>query len=166
MEQFARFASSSEIRALNIERSFSNFDWIEENFGDSGPIRRLFSQIRQLSGKSLVFEKLNDAAELIEENEDIKKQLPEFKSSASYRLSFFSQAISSEEEISRIEGSSFLGYAIIKRDSFADGIEDVRIFESVIRKSRHEHNYIRKAPKWKCLVADSEFEIEGYIYAQ
>ena len=41
-----------------------------------------------------------------------------------------------------------------------------RIFESVIEKSSHPHNYIRGEPEWTCRIGNREFKIKGDLYAQ
>jgi len=166
MELFARAAPGSEVRFLNLERPFSNFEFIEKELGESGPLRRIFSQIRQHDGKTLVIERINQAREIVEEDEDLKSLKSDFIKSEVLRLSFFKRKAQSEKDLQDLPAEEFLGYAIIKKNNFDSNSMEPKIFESVIKKSRHANNCIPGAPLWKCRVCGRLFEIEGYLYAQ
>ena len=173
MGKLARLSGSSECKIHNIQRPFSNFDFIEENFPyiketyiETAPIRRLFSQVRQHDGKTLIFENVDDADDLKEENIEISKQQPDFIESHSFRLGFFKKSIIKYEEISLLESDDFIGYAIIKINKFKSGYAMPKIYESVIWKSRHENNCIRGSSFLKCLIGNKTFDINGYLYSQ
>jgi len=117
----------------------------------------------------MVVEELGSAGELREENEDIAELYSGFSAatcSRSWRLSFFARRIKRCGDISKATGDEFLGYAIIKADDVPSLGKSFRVYESVIRASRHQHNCIHGAPACTCRIAGCEFEIEGYPYAQ
>jgi hypothetical protein len=41
-----------------------------------------------------------------------------------------------------------------------------RIYESVLRSSRHPNNYVRGEPEWECLIGNNSLSVRGFIYAQ
>lgn len=168
MAKFARLSDGVKKHdILQISRPFSNFDFIEDNYGDFLPLRRIFSQVRQHDGKILIKEIINESEDIHQENEDLNSIYPDFSSSSSelHRLSFFKKKINSHESISSLSNEDFIGYAIIKLDS-SKHYNNTRIYESVMRSSAHENNFIKGEQNWHCKVYDKEFDIRGYLYAQ
>jgi hypothetical protein len=164
--KYARTSLGSIIKILNIERPFSNFDFIENEFGEFPQLRRIMSQVRQHNGKSLIFEKVDESLDLCQENEDIIKRSKCKVESQSFRLSFFKRRALNYKDILRMRSKDFIGYAIIKRDVFPENDIRTRIFESVILPSKRENNFIRGATKWTCMVNCKSFEVQGYLYCQ
>lgn len=164
---------SQASQIIPIKRPFSNFNLIEKRFDGIWSLRRIFSQIRQMGGIDVIIEDVSLSPDLAEENADIKMFCPGFDDSKSYaaRISFFSTEV--DKNFSNVLSDAFLGYAVFKRDIIppTPGIFPVgnivsRVYESVIRTSRHDNNFIRGAPEWKCRVAGRNISITGYLYAQ
>jgi hypothetical protein len=112
--------------------------------------------------------------DLREENEDIRKLCPRYKpeSSESVRISFF-KTRRSVFVLEHVDEEAFLGYAVCKRDAIPPtpgicpkGDDEYRVYESVIRSSFRENNYIRGAPSWKVRVGKRVFRVTGYMYGQ
>jgi len=163
----SRNARSTSAQVNSFKRPFSIFDYLESNFAKVPALHRILSQGRQHDAKTIVTEGLEPSEDLIQENEDLKIRCAPCTShqSRTWRISLFSEAFSSQSEIERISPESFLGYAIIKED-ILDGKRICRIYESVIRPSRHPNNCIRGAQKWDCSVLSITFSVLGYLYAQ
>jgi hypothetical protein len=176
MMRYARTVPAvGKIEFIPSARSFSNFDFVEDRFGSIWQLRRILSQVRMHDGETIVVEHLQDAADLAEENADLQQLCPAYKSTKSdaWRLSFFRGSVSDEHGLKSVSPRRFLGYAIVKKDvrpqrpfGCPKDQEDFRIYESVVMGSRHENNYIRGGPTWRCRVAGREMQIEGYLYAQ
>ena len=149
-----------------MERPWSNFDFVEVKFQGLVPLRRILSQVRQHDGKTIVIEKLKQSEELRQENEDIQLRYPGSSPVEAFRLSFFTKQLSNVRDISSLDQDDFMGYVITKKDYMPDCGEQVRVYESVIRPSRHVNNFIRGQSTWDCSVAGNIFKITGYLYAQ
>ena len=155
----------------SIARPFSNFDFFDRCFpetGPVGPLRRIFSQVRLLGAKTMVLEELNPrgAKDLSEENEDIEKRFQATLSTRVWRLSFFAKAFSTKRGLASVRDDDFLGYAIVKQDSVPPSRSCTRIFESVILPSRRANNFVRGSRSWPCRVGDATLQLSGYVYAQ
>jgi len=169
MASSCRTSSGKLVDLITIHRPFSNFDFIDQQFDGLPSLRRIMSQVRQNQGETMVIEELDlhDARDLCEENEDIRRRYGALSSSSAYRLTFFSKPIQERRHIDGLENADFVGYAVVKRDDVASGRRiKTRIYESVVRPSRHVNNYIRRAQEWKCSPLGTEFSVQGYIYAQ
>ena len=173
-DDHARTARASHAEYIHNDRPFSNFDLVEDRFGGIQPLRRILSQVRIHMARTTVVETLDDPADLVEENEDIKSLCPGYSAdqSRAFRLSFFESHIGASD-LASVSGEAFLGYAIVKYDRipptpdvYPDGDESWRVYESVIRTSRHDNNFVRGAPSWECNVGGRIFKVTGYIYAQ
>jgi hypothetical protein len=85
MSKYARVAPGRMLgRPLDIERPFSNFDFIEKEFEGLPTIRRIMSQVRSQDGRTMIVEQLGDCDDLREENEDIRLKCPGFSESNLY----------------------------------------------------------------------------------
>lgn len=171
MSQFGRESCGTFRAADPIGRPVSNFLFIDDKFPAfplTGPIRRIFSQVRNLNALTVVTEDLrpSEADDLLQENEDLEKLFAASVSSQIQRLSFFSQSFSDESGLKALEDDSFIGYAIIKEDRAPRQPSARRVYESVVRPSRHPNNFIRGAKRWQCRVGNRIFETPGYLYAQ
>ena len=170
MARYARTTESLSVEYVNTRRPFSNFGFIETRFGSifPFPLRRIMSQVRQHDSKTLVIEELDvsNADDLREENEDIQIRLPSFSVSKAFRLSFFRAVLSGKPDLLAATPDEFLGYAIMKVDEIPPPWKRVRVYESVIRTSRHTNNFIRGAPTWECCVDGRVLHVTGDLYAQ
>jgi len=170
MCQFARQAPSTSVEVIQVEPPFSNFSFVEETFTHQlvWPIRRVLSQTRTLGAKTMVLERLDSASaeDLREEQEDLRSHFGSDVASRVWRLSFFAKAFAKEGDLEHVDGDQFLGYAILKEDK-RDGLGATHsIYESVVRPSRRENNFIRGSQRWECRVGSRPFSISGYLYAQ
>jgi len=86
--------------------------------------------------------------------------------SLTHRLSFFTKAFSSIGDLDDITDNEFIGYAIVKNDTLPSGGGCLRVYESVVRLSRHPNNIARGTQRWDCTVAGHSFRVIGYLYAQ
>jgi len=167
MEQYARLTNGDgAITIKDIRQPFSNFKYIEDNFGGIPSLRRTFSQVRRHEGQTMVVELLDDSVDIVQENEDIRDVSPRFVSSKVTRLSFFKKPFKYSADIANLTNSDFIGYTIIKSDNSPEEYQKTRIYESIIRTSRHANNCIRGLQDWPCKVHNKIFTVPGYIYAQ
>ena len=170
MGLFARTLSGDTLRIAPIGRPSSNFAFIDQEFPGypwKSPLRRLFSQVRSHEGQTVVVEELNPlgAEDLATENEDLKKHFNVTIGSRVRRISFFKDDFKSAVDLNEVDERSFIGNAIVKEDKVPERVIS-RVYESVIRPSRHENNFIRGAPAWQCRVANRTFSVNGFLYAQ
>ncbi len=114
----------------------------------------------------MVIEEVTPAADLAEENADIALRLPGFSKSKIKRLSFFAKAFRTPRGLIGAGPDNFLGYVIVKEDTLPSGDRNFRIYESVVRPSQHQNNYIHGVQRWTCRVGEQSLEIVGYLYAQ
>ena len=176
MMRYARTVpAEGKIEFLCSSRPFSNFDFVENRFGDIWPLRRILSQVRMHGGETIVIERLQDAADLAEEDADLQQLCPAYDpaNGDAWRLSFFRGTVRNIRSLSKISPRRFLGYAIVKHYVVPPtvlvcprGRDEFCVYESVVAASRHENNYIRGGPTWTCRVAGREMRIDGYLYAQ
>lgn len=169
MNRYARTSAGVSLEIITIERPFSFFKIAQERFTRCDPLRRIFSQVRLHDGKTMVIEKLGNPDDLREENEDLKKHSPDFTGSTAYRLSFFQKKFSTKRGLATTKETEFIGYAVLKTDtapSFGKSGVIQRVYESVIRPSRHDNNFVRGSQNWPCRVDGKQFNVCGYLYAQ
>lgn len=155
----------SEPNVVSIERPYSMFEFVDQHYASLNSLRRIMSQVRTLKGMTMVEEELECSDDIVEENEDIRKRYNVDPVSTVTRLSFYKKKFSTSRGLSTAEKDRFLGYAVIKTDQVGSK-KCTRIYESVLAPSPHPNNCIRKPPKWNFRIADVDFEIDGYLYAQ
>lgn len=128
------------------------------------------SQVRQHGGKTMVVEELDveDAEDLLEENEDIKIVVPSFCASKAFRLSFYTKAFKTERGLASVSSEEVIGYVIVKVDEIPEGVDcnRTRVYESVIRRSSQINNFVRGAQQWAFSAAGKPMHIDGFLYAQ
>ncbi|MFZ1072667.1 MAG: hypothetical protein WAO21_04450 [Verrucomicrobiia bacterium] len=166
MNRYARTSPGQSLEIIPIERPYSFFHLIETRFGGCQPLRRIFSQVRMHNGQTMVIEKLGDPEDLREENTDLRTRNPDLKSSAAYRLSFFTAKFATRQRIAHVTDKDFIGYAVVKEDSAPSFGDKRRVYESVIRPSRLANNFVRGGQDWLCQVDGKPFKVNGYLYAQ
>jgi len=169
MNRFARTVPAvGNIEFLPSARPFSNFDFVESRFGDVWPLRRILSQVRMNDGETIVIERLQDAADLAEENADLQQLCLGYDpaNSEAWRLSFLRGSVGDMQALRRMSPERFLGYAIIKKDVVPatlgicpDRHKGYRVYESVVKGRRHENNYVRGGPTWVCCVSGRQMRL-------
>lgn len=158
----------------DLRRVFSNFDFIELNYGKVPSIRRLFSLSRAFRGKTLVVEDIPAVGIVAEENAEIRRRYPNHKMGGLQRLTFWRTSFDSEFDLANQQGKNLLGYAILKQDIVPTHPEGNRknqwhVFESVFVKYPHVHNYVHCARTFELRVGlkkPRRFEVEGVLYCQ
>src|ERR1039458_2660526 len=113
MNRHARNASAKSIRIQSTDRPFSNFDFIEQAFGDSNTLARLMSQVRFHGVRVMVVEELRLTADLKEESNDIQTLLGQKVSSRTFRLSFFARTFKDRDGLKKTTNKDFIGFAIV-----------------------------------------------------
>lgn len=146
----------------STDASFSNFEFIDTYFGSHPILRRIFSLARKAGYKGVLTEQIHedDCALLAAENAALAIRHSDFQSSQATRFSFF-------EGASQSDAGSFLGYAIFKRDQFADR-SSAHVFEAVVVPARdHSHNnFTHCAQSYRVLNDMGTFSVAGVLYAQ
>ena len=95
------------------------------------------------NGQTMVIEKLGDPEDLREENTDLRTRNPDLKSSAAYRLSFFTAKFATRQRIAHVTDKDFIGYAVVKEDSAPSFGDKRRVYESVNRVQIVRHGGIQ-----------------------
>lgn len=169
MAHAARISTGKVFPPEDIQRPASIFQIIGQRFKSLATLHRIMSQVRQQDGKTMVVEELalDDADDLVEENEDIRKRLPSFSSSMALRLSFFTKSFKTKRGLSSVTRDEVIGYAILKFDDVpTPPFNGARVYESVIRPSYRHNSFIRGAQDWEFSVAGFPMKVSGYLYAQ
>lgn len=167
MTEPARTAPSSGLKIIPANPPFSNFDFIDATYNSFfAPLRRILSQVRSAGGATLVIEQLRDAADIREEDQDIRIRYPDFRGSESCRISFFKRAFKTRRGLRFARDDDFMGYVLVKQDDIPSVQTTPRVLESVLCMKRHDNNFIHGAPTWSCRVGEHLFRVSGYLYAQ
>lgn len=156
-------AAASTAVEYNLSRPHSNFHFVETHFNGLEPLRRIFSQARLLNCSTVLVEKLTEADDATEEDEDLAKVNPRFRGSECTRLAFFRHP----DLKNGVEKIAPLGYAIVKKDKYNDKKNDrLHVFESVLPAVRHPNNFVHGSPEHSFRVGEENFTCQGYLYAQ
>jgi hypothetical protein len=99
-------------------------------------------------------------------NEDLALATGHPVVSQAHRVSFFANRFKRPSGIEKASENDIIGYAILTQDQFPNDQGRWRIYESVIKKSCHVHNFIHGEQDWTCSVSGSQFTIPGYLYAE
>ncbi len=167
MTSLARLTPGEKLEVVSTIRPSSLFDFVDNRFNGLETLRRLLGQARAHGVQTIIVERLKPSIELTEENEDLRTLVKHDFRSRAYRLGLFSKSISQARRIQDLTDKDFIGYIIVKRDVLPEKrLNPCHIYESVIKRSRHEHNYVRGEHEWPCLVGDKTFKVKGYLYAQ
>ena len=160
-------ARPEKVEFFSVVRPFSFFDFVENRFQGISPLRRIFSQVRNLKVKTMVVEEIQHTLEIEQENEDIETRYKLSPVSRVFRLSFFSKKFSTVKGLLSAKDRDFIGYAVIKSDRFSkEELNCIRVFESVLKASSYPNNCVKNKPAWRCKVCGFSFRVKGYIYAQ
>jgi hypothetical protein len=146
---------------------FSNFDFVEREFAGSPPIRRLFSQARSRKVRTLVIEEVSPEGPIAAENTELQQLFPDYRMVALRRLSFWKSSFTDASAIPSLCDEDCVGWAILKLDYCpSKNIRRWHVFESVIRKFAHEHNYVPCGKLIDFRVGDHTFRLPGVLYCQ
>jgi hypothetical protein len=158
--------AGDETLFIDTRPPFSAFDYIEKNFGECPPIRRLFSQARCLEMCSVVSEKISPAGLVVDENDEIKRFYPEHIMDDLRRLTFWSKPMTSAADVNGAESDCCIGYALLKQDSIPTRKWRWHVFEAVIWPTKFKYSFV---PGWKIFQArccDQVFKIPGVLYCE
>jgi len=163
----SRHAEAVSFDAYVIDRPFSLFDFAEKYLGATAPIRRFLTLGRQRNAVSLVVESVPAASSVESENEAIRRMYPDYVNQSLLRVSFWKKSISTPEDLEGCDDQDCVGYALFKQDVIpSENVDRWQIFESVVRKYPHPHNYSRVLKQLSFRVGGKEFSIPGCLYAQ
>jgi hypothetical protein len=151
---------------VDARQPFSAFDYIENNFGDCSPIRRLFSQARSVELCSVVCEKIAATGLVADENEEIKGLYPEHVMDDLRRLTFWSKPMASAADVNDSESNACIGYALLKQDSIPTRKWRWHVFEAVIWPTRFKYCYVPGWKKFQVRCCDKIFEVPGVLYCE
>jgi hypothetical protein len=150
-----------------LKAPFSNFDFVDSNFGEETAIRRLFSQARTHEAKTCVVEEIKAEGVVRSENLEIAKIYPDYRMAELKRVSFWNRKVASTKQIGNLSSNQLIGYFIAKKDSVPSiGKNDWHVFEAVFRKYNHPHNCVARQVRYPVRIAGHHFEAEGVIYCQ
>jgi hypothetical protein len=149
-----------------LDTGFSNFLFVDKDYGSDPVLRRVLSLARKNKFQSLLIEEIaeNDCALLQEENDALRIRRPDFKRSIVHRLSFFKN----RRQQAPGEGA-FLGYVIFKQDLYGNDPKlQTHIYESVTVPCRgaKENNYIHCHREFAVNTSRGRFKVNGVLYAQ
>ena len=66
-----RLVDARNVRVIPTDRPFSNFSFVDREFGGAPSIRRLFSQARSYKGRTVVIEDIPAAGALAEDDAEL-----------------------------------------------------------------------------------------------
>lgn len=163
----SRLATSSKVEIFSVTRPFSNFDFVDDHFQGSFPIRRLFSQSRSRTCHTVVLEEIPAAGAVADENAELKGLFPDYQMQCLRRISFWRTKFDHEKNISRQDAADCIGFAIFKHDSSAaQQVNEWHVFESVIVQYPHPHNFLPLANDFEVRVGGKRFRVRGVLYCQ
>jgi hypothetical protein len=149
-----RLAKGLSSEEIDLRRPFSIFHFLENRFlGDSLPsLNWIFSQLRRSKATRMVMEELPLAAEIADEVADLQSRCTNYDAGVSVRLSFF-------------RNTEFAGYAIVRTDR-ANGSYKSHVFESVVPKYSHKHNFVPGQAEFHVRCRDEIHAVKGVMYCQ
>lgn len=149
-----RLAKGLSSEEFDLRRPFSIFRFLENRFhGDSlHSLHRIFSQLRRSKATRMVMEELPLAAEIAHEVADLQSRCTNYEDLGAVRLSFFQE-------------SEFAGYAIVRAER-VDGGYRSHVFESVVPKYSHKHNFVPGQATFSVRCGDETHAIDGVMYCQ
>jgi hypothetical protein len=167
----SRLARPVKVVCTSTEQPFSNFDFVDSHFQGSAPIRRLFSRARSRKFKTVVVETIPAEGAVADEVEELKALCPDYRLLGLKRISFWSEPVPDASALSAMPAEAFLGWAILKHDAATFRGQEVdrwHVFESVIPKYSHHHNYAPDAPSIPVQIGDRSFPLAlpGWLYCQ
>jgi hypothetical protein len=146
----------------SLRKPFSNFDFVEDKFGDYPAIRRLFSLSRSYGGRSLIVEDIEPMGVIADENQEISEYFRDYRCEGVKRISFWKS-----NRFARRRSADLLGYAILKKDVVhSKNYNQWHVFESVFVKYPDSHNCVAGLKRFFVSVGRSRYHIDGILYCQ
>src|SRR3974390_1150034 len=125
----SRLALPSKVEIFSVARPFSNFDFADDHFQGSFPIRRLFSQARSRECQTVVLEEIPAAGAVADENREIRGLFPDFQMKALRRVSFWRSKFKTQKKLSKQDDDQCIGFAIFKHDvSISEQVDEWHVF--------------------------------------
>lgn len=163
-----RQATGKQLRWLDttIDKGFSNFLFVDENYGSNPVLRRIFSLARKHGYRSLVIDEIteSDSALLAQENKALAARRPDFLRSEVHRIAYFKSPQGHQPG-----PSDFVGYVVFKRDYFSTQAQPrVHVFESVTPPFRQadQNNFIHCQRRYEVNTSIGKYPVGGVLYAQ
>jgi hypothetical protein len=153
-----------DLEFVSLARPFSSFEFVEDHFSGSPPIRKIFSIARCREAETLICEKIAAVGNVAEENDDLRALDPAFVAKELVRLSFWK---SRAETGDTLQDSDCIGYAILKLDAIpAVGWDRWHVYEAVFGSYPHPHNYANAAAAFPFRCGAKVHWVRGCLYAQ
>lgn len=154
---------------IDTSPPFSNFDFREKRFPNCTPLGRILSQARSLGYRTMVIEKITSSEFALHDDEDLaaagKTAIGHFKGSDLFRLTFFDQNFRDSRSTQGISEEHFLGYAIVKGNTFEQFTQWV-VFESIVNMRRHDNAYFHARKEYQIRSVDKVFSLSGNLFCQ
>lgn len=162
-----RLVTPLRIKCINSSRPFSNFDYVDCQFGGLASVRRLFSQARQMNGQTVVLEDIPAEGIIRSENYEIREWHDDYEMLDLKRLSFWNVKFSQVRSVNSKVSRQLLGYAILKRDNVPSlSYDRWHVFESVMLNRWNEQDCLACNKKYSVNIGEKKFEIMGNLYCQ
>lgn len=167
----------SRVKWQQMVPSFSNFEFVEKEFGfdltkkrtlrDAMVLRRLFSEARRHEAKTVVIEDIAAQGVLRSENLEIKRLFPDYRMTGLRRITFWRRAVKTHAQLAYLKSTHLAGYLIAKKDCVpSKRFERWHVFESVFRKYSHVNNCIPNQPTYPVKMGKRRYAIKGVLYGQ
>jgi len=163
----SRLIAHRSFEAVDIRRPFSLFKLAEDRFEGSAPIRRLLTLARQREATFIIIEEVEPTDDIAAENDWLLSRYPDHHSEGLLRLSIWRGETVPTETMEGCDSTSCVGYAVLKHDAVPSrGFDQWHIYEAVLRKFPHPHNYCHAIANFTFRVGGGEWTIPGCLYAQ
>ncbi|MFZ2653936.1 MAG: hypothetical protein WAX69_03405, partial [Victivallales bacterium] len=164
---FHRSSVSTNCQLVPAIRPFSCFDFVENHFKGLPSIHRCLSIARTHELKTILMENIVPEGIIADENSEIQERYSDYKMTGLQRVSLWSTVLSSPDDVSKMTDDNLIGYAILKRDTIpSNNVDEWHVFEAVLRKYSHHHNYAPHQKKYDLKICNKSFSANGTIYCQ
>lgn len=162
----SHLAKPESVEIFSVARPFSGFQFAEDRFAGSPPIRKLFSLNRCREGHTLIIEKVPAEGTVKDENEEMAALYPDFLHVDLCRISFWKKAVN-EDALGDLTSADCIGYALLKLDQVpSQDFNRWIIYEAVFATYPHPHSYVNASRSFEFRVGDKRYHIHGCLYAQ
>ncbi len=150
---------------IDFRRPFSELNFLSQ-FDSLLPLSLIFAHVRQLGCRCIVMEEIHPSVDVDGENLLIIKQFPKFKFFSQKRLTFWTSSLSKIEDIESQTDRSFLGYVILRQESFGseNEIPKWNILESVLRPPSGDNVFIPRYSSFQVRCASKFFSVQGILF--
>ena len=163
-----RLVNSTTPSIHDLRRSFSCFDFVDENFQGLRSARRLFSLARSSDATTLVVEDIEPRGVIADEIAEISQRHSDYIPGEVHRLSFWRKAFKTAQGLDSAGQHDLVGYAILKRDILPSGPprDEWHVFEAVFPKYDHRHNCVPCPKSYAVAAGHNRFVVQGLMYCQ